>query len=219
MKISKYLNCFKGLLIYLILSPFLEIIISRIIHPYGFWFSNIANLIAPVVTTLVLVIVFQDFFKEKFKDFQKNCSQYLSLIIKYWLVGYIFMTITNLLISSITGNIAINEENNRTLFNSLPLYSIISTIFLAPICEELAFRASLKGISNNKNVVCLISALIFGLMHVIFNGDFLHSIPYILMGFFLAKAYFETDNILCSITMHSWHNFFCIILLILGDAI
>ena len=72
MKISKYLNCFKGLLIYLILSPFLEIIISRIIHPHGFWFSNIANLIAPVITTLVLVIVFQDFFKEKFKDFQKN---------------------------------------------------------------------------------------------------------------------------------------------------
>ena len=126
------------------------------------------------------------------------------------------MIVTNTIISSITKSIAINEQGNRTLLNSLPLYSIISTIFLAPISEELAFRASFKEISQNKNVYCLISGLLFGLLHVIFNGDFIFIIPYALFGFFIAKSYSDTDNILVSITLHAWHNFFCVAILFLG---
>lgn len=219
MKINKYLNAFKGLVIYLTLSFLLEYIFASLFNTNNKLLENFVNLLTPTIIALVLITCFKDKFKNKFQDFKNNYATYLSLIMKYWLVGYMLMIITNAIISSITGNIAQNEENNRTLFNSLPLYSIIATIFLAPISEELTFRASFREISEKKNVFCLISGTLFGLLHVIFNGDYLFIIPYASFGYFLAKAYIETDNILVSILMHAWHNTFCIILLAIGGLI
>ena len=123
------------------------------------------------------------------------------------------MIVTNSLISSITQSMPQNEIQNRTLFNSLPLYSIISSIFLAPITEEIVFRASLKDLPLNINLKSLLSALIFGFIHVIFNGDFIFTIPYAALGFFLARTYYETDNIYTSIFIHMFHNGLCLLVL------
>lgn len=219
MKIKKYIQLSKGIIIYLFLNIIISLIISKLPIPHNFWTSNLLNLVAPIITCIVLIIIYKQCFKNKFQDFKNNFSKYLSLIFKYWLVGLLIMMLTNTIISSITKQLPVNEETNRTLLYSLPLYSIFATIFLAPITEEITFRASIKEISSNINIYCLISALLFGLMHVIFNGDFIYAIPYASLGFFLARCYYETDNILCSIIMHSWHNFLCVILIYLGGLL
>lgn len=218
MKINKYIDCFKGLIIYLFIN-ILTIYITNWLYPTHKVIVNIINLTTPFFICFILIIIYKNVFKNKFKDFQKNIQKYLSEIFKYWIVGVVLMIIINTIISSITGNIPINEENNRTLFNSLPLYSIISTVFLAPITEELIFRASFKNISNNKYVFAFISAFLFGLLHVVFNGDYIYILPYACLGFFIALSYYETDNILVPMTMHAFHNTFSILLLILGGAL
>lgn len=219
MKIKQYFDSFKGLIIYLFLTFGISLILKLLPPIKNMFLLNIVNLITPLSICLVLIIIYKNCFKNKFKDFQINKNKYLNLIFKYWLVGVLLMIMTNIIISSITKNIATNEELNRTLLNSLPLYSIISSIFLAPINEELIFRASFKEISSNIMVKSLISAFLFGFLHVVFNGDFIYIIPYASLGFFLAKAYFETDNIYVSIIMHAWHNFLCILILTLGGLL
>ena len=221
MNIKKYLEYAKGIILYLILSFSLSLFLAslnltKIPIFKNFWLLNILNLITPLITCIVLIIVYKDVFINKKQDLKANWQKYLNLMVKYYLVGLLLMIMTNLLISSITGNIAINEEQNRTLLNSLPLYSIIASIFLAPITEEIVFRASIKDLSNNINLKCFISCLLFGLMHVIFNGDFIFAIPYAALGFFLAKTYYETDNIFTSIIIHSMHNSICLLIILLG---
>ncbi len=216
MKFLKYINYFKGLLIYLFLNVF-SIYFFSFLYPNHKYIFNIINLSIPFLTCFILLIVYRNLFNNKFKDYKNNFAKYFNIMFRYWFVGVILMIVLNTLINALTGNIAINEENNRTLFSSLPLYSIISTIILAPISEELAFRASFKGISKNKYIYSFITAFIFGLLHVIFNGDFLYIVPYSALGYFIALSYSETDNILVPISMHAFHNTLCILLLIGGN--
>ena len=216
MKIRREIVGYFGLIIYIILPILLNDIIAKFFNFHNFWALNIVNLIAPTLTSIVLIGIYWPIIKDKWQDFKTNWRKYLPLMIKYWLVGFVLMLLTNTIISSITNNIALNEAENRTLFYSLPLFSIISTIFLAPICEELIFRGAFKNILRNKYVFCFFTAILFGLLHVAFQGDYIFIIPYAALGFMLALAYYETDNIFVSISMHAWHNFLCILVLFLG---
>ena len=216
MKTKRTLIGYFGLIIYIILPILVNDLIAKFFNFHNFWALNSINLIAPSLTSIVLIVIYWPMIKGKGQDFKNNWCQYIPLMIKYWLVGFMLMLLTNTIISSITNNIASNEAENRTLFYSLPLFSIISTIFLAPICEELIFRGAFKKILRNKYVFCFFTAILFGLLHVAFQGDYIFIIPYAALGFMLALAYYETDNIFVSIGMHAWHNFLCILVLFLG---
>lgn len=215
-------KCFLGIIIYFGLMIGTTILVSAFVTPLNLKnpiLISLANLIAPLLTLLVIVIIYKDAFKNKFNDFRKNSKKYTKIMIKCYFLGFLTMAISNIILSSITGNIAINEEQNRTLVNSLPLYSIIATIFFAPITEELTFRYPFCNFSSNKNICALISCIFFGFAHVIFNGDYIFIIPYAGFGFFLAKAYLDTDNIITSIGIHMFHNALCIITILLGGLV
>lgn len=216
-------KCFIGIATYFCLMIMTSIIVSTIVDAFfninNKLVLNLANLIAPTLTCIVIVIIYKEAFKNKFQDLRNNFKSYSKTMLQCYFLGFLFMTITTAIISSITGNIAINEEKNRTLVNSLPLYSIIATVFLAPICEELAFRYPFKNFSNNKNICALVSCIFFGLAHVIFSGDFIYIIPYAGFGYFLALDYLKTDNILTSILLHMFHNAWCILFILCGVAV
>ena len=134
MNIKKYLEYAKGIILYLVLSLGISLFLAslnltKIPFFKNFWVLNILNLISPFITCIVLIIIYKDIFINKWQDFKVNWQKYINIMVKYYLVGLLLMIMTNLILSSITGNIAINEEQNRTLFNSLPLYSIIASIF------------------------------------------------------------------------------------------
>ncbi len=211
-------NCFKGLAIYLSLTFGLSWLFSMI-KTTNFWLNNLLNLLVSLITCIVLVYVYRDTFTQKLQDYKDNRSQYLKMIFKYWLCGFILMVVTNTILINFSGSIASNEEQNRQIIKELPFYALISTTILAPITEEIVFRASFKDLSTNKNVCAVVSGILFGLMHVIFNGDFIFIIPYAILGIFIAKAYFDTDNIYNSILMHAFHNTFTIAIIFLGGAL
>ena len=131
------------------------------------------------------------------------------------------MFIANILISSFVGGVASNEEANRTLLGAYPISSIISMVFLGPLIEEITFRASFKKAFSKWYTFAIVTALLFGTAHIqsfFITFDFrelLFLIPYSSLGFFFAKAFYETDNIYTSYLAHMFHNGVCVLILLL----
>ena len=101
---------------------------------------------------------------------------------------------------------------------------IFCTCIYAPVCEELAFRKSIRDVINNKYLYVLASGLIFGLLHVIgFIStplDLLYLIPYSSLGIVFALLYYRTNNIFSSITIHAMHNALSVLVyLLLGGLV
>ena len=93
--------------------------------------------------------------------------------------------------------------------NSKVLMGISVSLF-APFIEEIVFRKTFKDAFKKKWLFVLLSALVFGGMHVIGNihywYDVLYIIPYGCLGGAFALAYNETDTVFTSITLHTIHN-------------
>ena len=210
-KFKNFIYSFKNIFIYLLLTIIVSGLLYRI-NIKGLYL----NLITTIIILIVLILLNLDIFKNKFSDLKKNFKKYIFIMLENWCFGTAIMIITNVLITNITGNIAINESLNRENIDNYILLSFITIVLLTPIIEEISFRASFKSLFKNKYLFCLFTSIIFGLFHVIFSGDYIFIIPYAAAGFFLAKTYFETDNIYTSIIAHSFHNFLTIIIILLG---
>lgn len=174
----------------------------------------------------IIVLILKDEIKKAVKDIKKNHMNYFSKYIKYWFLALIIMFASNLVITLISkGGIAGNEETIRTMFSQTPVYIFISSVFFAPVLEELVFRQGLRNIFSNNMVFIVISGLVFGGLHVVGNinawHDILYLIPYCTPGFIFAYILTKTDNIFVPMGIHFLHNGIImslqILLLILGQ--
>ena len=198
----------------------------------NFWISNLSALAVYLCTFLViLLIVHKDIFNQ-FKEFIKNRKTILNKGFTYWVYGVIVMIISNLIVTSIIGNIAVNEQATRETIMSSPLYAIPTIIIIGPFLEELVFRFCFRKSFNKKIPYALFCAFVFGLLHVMTAFDsftlsnilshaseFLFIIPYGSLGFFFAKAYYETDNIFSSVIPHILHNGISVLLILLTNLL
>ena len=165
-----------------------------------------------IILFIIFLIIFNKELRESLPRFFKNLKTNLKAVFKNWGCSYLFMIICNICIVSIVGGISSNEAANRSLMIATPISSIVSVCLIGPICEELCFRANFKKIISNKFLFCLITGLIFGSAHLISSiktgnwQELLYIVSFSGLGFFFAKAYYETDNIYTSITIHILHN-------------
>ncbi len=171
----------------------------------------------------IIASYFKDI-KKDFKSFFKNFSTNFEISFKYWLVGFIIMICSNLVISVLTdGKLAPNEELVRNLIGIAPLYMIFSISIYAPIAEEMVFRKSFSEILKNKYAFVLISGITFGSLHV--TGaitsllDLLYLIPYCALGIAFAYTYQKTKNIFSTIIMHMFHNTMALVLFLIGSLL
>lgn len=183
-------------------------------------FSFIVNLLF----LLLMIIVYSKTLKKDFKLFFKDFFTNIEISIKYWLIGFSVMIISNLIIIVITnGAIASNEEQVRSLIDISPLYMLFSVSIYAPLTEELLFRKGFRDFINNKWLYIIISGCVFGGLHVIGNVsspiDLLYLIPYCSLGIAFAYTYYKTNNIFSTICMHSIHNTMAIILYLIGSGL
>ena len=166
-------------------------------------------LIKYIVISIILIIIYHKYLKEKIFDFKNNFKKYSHITIKNWFTGFLIMYASNIIISFfITGN-GQNEEAVQSLIKSAPYLAFIMTTLFAPFIEEMIFRKSLQDCFNNKTLYMIISGLIFGLIHVAGSSnilEYLLIIPYGALGFMFAKTINETDNIYTTIMMHLLHN-------------
>ena len=159
----------------------------------------------------IIILILKDDIKKALNDIKKNHMGYFSKYIKYWFLALIVMFVSNLIITFISkGGIAGNEETIRTMFSKTPVYIFISSVFFAPLLEELVFRQGIRNIFSNNIVFIIISGLVFGGLHVVGNinawYDILYLIPYCTPGFVFAYILTKTDNIFVPMGLHFLHN-------------
>lgn len=219
-------------LYYLICPSLFSTLFSSGIESSNFWISNLSKLAIYVCTFLVvLLIVHKDIFKQ-FKEFISNPKKILNKGFSYWMYGIIVMVISNLIVTSIVGNIAVNEQSTREMITTAPLYAIPSIIIFGPFLEELVFRFCFRKAFTKEIPYALFCAFVFGLLHVLTAFDsftmssflahaseFLFIVPYGSLGFFFAKAYYETDNIFSTVIPHMLHNAFSVLLILITHLI
>lgn len=180
---------------------------------------------------IVLLILHKDIIKN-FKELIHEPKKYIKKGLSCWGYGFLIMLLSNLIITSIVGSIPVNEQSVRGTLLEFPLYSIPSIVFFGPFFEELIFRYGIKKAFNKELIYALTSAIAFGLLHVVtafdeftianimaHSKEFLFIIPYGALGFFFAKAYYETDNIFASIIPHMFHNSLSVLLILLTNML
>jgi len=179
----------------------------------------ILSISADLFVTICLFLIYKEYLIKKFHDFKENFNNYFETGLKYWLLGLLIMYCSNFLLSLLTpAKEAINESNVQALINASPWLTMILTTIFAPINEELIFRKSIRDFIKHKWLFIIISAFIFGYLHV--SGgqtlyDYLYIIPYGALGGVFAALLVKTDNIYSTIMVHLIHNGILTILSIL----
>ncbi len=213
--LKKLLLSILNIIIYIFISDLLilgiSIIIKKIPFLNIFLFKNILLLIPSLIILGTLIWLNKGLFKDKYNKFKKDFNKNKNFIFSNYIAGLIAMMVLNNIIAIFTQNMAVNEELNRQALKVLPIYSLVTVVFTGPICEEIAFRGSFKAAIKNKYVYYILTSFLFGFIHVVFNGDFIYTLPYGALGFFLARIYYETDNIYNSIFIHAMHNTLCVL--------
>ena len=159
---------------------------------------------------LFLLIYWKDL-KKEFKKFRKNFVENMDVGVRYWMIGLFIMMVSNLFISYILkAGGAGNEKTVQDMLEAIPWLMLIDAGILAPFNEEIAFRKTLKDVFSNKWVFAFLSFLLFGGAHVLGNTnqlvDWLYIIPYGSLGGAFALAYYDTDTIFTSLSLHMFHN-------------
>lgn len=173
-----------------------------------------------VVLLLILLLIFRKDIKKEWKIFKDNFLENIDIGIKYWLIGLGIMMISNIFINVFLQlGQAANEQAVQSMITSLPWLMLINAGFIAPCTEEIVFRKGFKKAFPNKYAFIILSALVFGSLHVITSMtspiELLYIIPYGALGAAFAYMYQKTNTIFTSISMHMFHNTALILLSIL----
>lgn len=221
----KKIAIFIGLFLIFLFSSLFYIIPLEILNiDYSSLNSSMKVLLSigsSLIIISILIIIYHKDLKEMLWDYKKNYKEYFDLGLKCWFVGLVIMCLSNILISILT---PVHEANNEVLVQNMlkasPFLSFISSSLLAPFIEEMIFRKSLGDIFDNKYFKIIMSALIFGLLHVIFSFntwyDFLYVIPYGALGGAFSYILTKKNNIFIPITFHVLHNSIITIISIIG---
>ena len=220
------------LLLGMALFPYIPLYIFDIdIDTFSEKMKVLYNLACDIGFMIIIFMVYKNNIVKDFKAYFKKFGTNFETSFKYYFIGLIIMIVSNLIIAFFFRQAsANNEEAVRELIDSYPLYMIFSVSIYAPFIEEIIFRKSIKdsvlAFGNNKftkYIYIIISGLVFASLHVIGMAtsiwDYLYIIPYLALGCSFAALYHKTDNIFSTITMHSMHNTFTILLYLLAGGI
>ena len=216
-------NIFKSICAFLIFYclPYIVIYALRLM---GITFNGIddstrviLNVIFSFRTAIILFLIYYNDFKDDLIKFKSNLIYNLDTGFKCWIIGLIIMMISNLILNFIlNAGSANNEQAVQNLLSSSPTIMAINICLFAPFNEEIAFRKTIKDVLKNKWLFVILSFILFGGAHVINSAetfvDYLYIIPYGALGGVFAYAFYKTDTIFTSITMHMIHNTILVIL-------
>ncbi len=218
-KVFEFLKGIGTIILYFAVSLIVSYLFRNLTYHENVVIATIFQTLSYVILLSVLILVYHKRLWHDFKNFKK---EYVGVALKNWIIGLGAMMIANIIISNFVGtSVSVNEDANRVLLASYPISSVISMVILGPLIEEITFRASFKKAFSKWYTFALVTGLVFGAMHIqsfLVTKDFtelLYLLPYSTLGFFFAKAYYETDNIFTSYLSHVFHNGLCVILLII----
>ena len=174
-------------------------------------FLEVYTILIEILTILFIFLLFKKEIVHMWKDFYENRDKYFKIYFKFWFLILVLMAFSNGIITLINkSEISNNQEAINDMFERLPIYTYILSVFLAPVIEELVFRFCFTKIFNNKYLYIILSGVIFGLFHIIgsFESayDFLFLVPYSIPGLIFAYILYDSKNIFNTIWLHFVHN-------------
>ncbi len=128
--------------------------------------------------------------------------------IKYFLLGIAMIALVTIALNIFLHLFQIKDgQNVINVVKKLPLYILLFAIFIAPITEELFFRAFLV-----EKVGIIVSSLLFALSHVAY-GSLAEIIGVFFVGIVLAYIYKKSKSIIPVIAIHFITNLSSILLI------
>ncbi len=202
-------------ILYLILQTYFSLIGLKLLENASVIVSIIYGVIKYLVMIIIFIFINKIDLKKEIKDFKINYKKYFKIILCVWFIGFILMVISNYFITKVN-TLPNNELLTRTYMNTKFIETVITSVILAPIVEEITFRYSFSRISN-KYLYLIISTLLFAMMHINLTNtsEFLFLISYSFIGFSFSFIFYKTKNILASIIAHFIHNYTIIMLLLI----
>lgn len=185
---------------------------------------NAIRIFPNLVFSVILFLIYRKDLKKDFINLKENFNSITDVAIKYWVIGFIGMLITNVIIGVLFPvQMSTNEESVRKMITDTPFLAFLFVSIFAPFIEELIFRKSFKDALKEKWLFILISGIVFGALHVVgaINSlyDLFYIIPYSILGIFFALTYYKTNNIFSTIIVHSLHNTVLLLLKIAGIGV
>lgn len=158
--------------------------------------------------------------------FKKGVLFTIGMIILLPIIQFIFTTLNGYLFTPTNGGTQNNQAIEEMLKNpSIFVFTVISSVLLAPLLEELIFRRVLINQIPRKATVLfvirvVVSILLFGLLHVmgeLGNGVamILPILTYLTIGTILTVIYIRTGSLFYSIMGHIINNSLAVLALIL----
>lgn len=185
---------------------------------YGFTESSLFRIALTAIPTLLCFFAFLYLDREGFAGDLKKLTQkpgmsVLQIVAGFFLVLYSSVIGAYLLQAlGMSGNSA-NQQAIQSLFRNDSLNQIllfVLLVVLTPVVEEIVFRKVVFGFLEPKIGpvwTIVVSGAIFGIVHTVSAGDFVNSIPYVLMGFALGYVYWwSRKNIWVSAGAHALNN-------------
>ena len=168
-----------------------------------------------VIMFILAMFVFKDRLKRDIKLFKENGNAYIRYILPRLGIMYVIYIGISFVCSIITKQAT---SVNQQAVESLPKWFMIpAAIIWAPVVEELLFRGVIRRFIKDDKIFIVISALAFGLIHSISEASVLSlavmTIPYAVIGGFLAYIYSKTHNICTNILSHAIYNSIAMIML------
>ena len=178
---------------------------------YNSTLSVIISCFGNFLLMFIFYLIYRKDIKKEWKKFKDNFWDDINIGFYAWFVGLIIMFVSNIIITFfLKGGTAQNEQAVQGMIHTIPLLMVINAGFIAPFNEEIVFRKTLKDIFKNVNLYMLASFILFGGAHVIGTAnsitDWLYMIPYGSLGAAFAYAYYKTDTIFTSMSLHMFHN-------------
>ena len=213
------------LLLGMTLFPYLPILIFKInVDNLSNTLKIYYSLACDLGYMLIIYLIYQKTINRDFTNYFRDFKNNFRITIKYYLIGYLIMLISNNLIALFFSEAAAtNEDTIRTMINMYPAYMLFSVSVYAPFVEEIIFRKSIKDAiyafkenKNTKYIYIFVSGFVFAGLHVIglttSYVDYIYIIPYLSLGIAFSALYVKTDNIFSTIVLHALHNLIAIIL-------
>lgn len=128
-----------------------------------------------------------------------------------------FYLISALIITFFAVDKPANQTEIESTFYKSSISKLIFVIILAPIIEEFIFRFLPAKFIKDKYLYIAVSSFIFAGMHVFGDPNPFYYIKfYIPISCYYGYRYYQTKDILVSISLHSFHNLIAMLTLILS---
>ena len=202
-------------------KPFISIVVWYFLLVYfnliGLKLFNDSNYLYNIFTYIsisaCLILINKINIKSEIKKFKENYKIFLKKGFFYWGISFLLMLVSNYIIT-IKENLPLNELLIRENFNNNFIGLFALTVIFAPILEEVLFRYSFSKIKN-KYIYIILSSVLFAFVHLSNMNEIIYLIPYGFLGMGFGLTYLKNQNIISSILIHSFHNYFVILLLVI----